>query len=241
MLESQLSEVSSEQAMDEGVPDTTVNDIPNINLSEKLGIDKVSNFLDKVDKALKDSTKDTLGINLPVVVAQGAIKAMKLATATAKTGADVISAGINYMRSTDWYKNLTDKGKKDAEKDFLNNVQNAKDEAESTLKERFTNAFKGVDPKTEWKKLTSGIPVMTYIDSKLVEPAWNKFESLVAKETNRQLTSGGKIGRQVAQVLTGSLRKEERAILKYNTLLPSFLKKELSQVDKSLLTLRGLK
>ena len=203
-IEEQLSKINEEQVSENRADEITAGDISDINLSEKLGIDKVSDFLDKADKALKESTKDTLGINLPVAVAQGAIQVMKAATATAKTGADVISAGINYMRNTDWYKNLNDKDKQDAENDFLNNVQNAKDEAEenSTLGQRIKGAFKDVDAKTEWKKMRSGMPLMTYIDGKVFEPAWNKLETLIAKETSKQLTSENKIKRQVAQALT---------------------------------------
>lgn len=190
VVENQLGTI-----VENGVNEITVDDIPNINLSEKLGIDKLNDFLDKADESLKNYTKDTLGINLPIAVAQGAIKVMKVAASTAKTGADVISAGINYMRNTDWYKGLNDKDKQDAEKDFLNNIQNAKDEDKIKPLDK-------VDIERELALLTSGFPLVTYLDKKLIEPITKKMEEGLAKSVSKGNTSENKITRQVSQILT---------------------------------------
>ena len=47
----------------------------------------------------------------------------KIAVKAAKTGADVLSAGINHLKNTDWYKSLSDSDKKKAEKEFINVIE----------------------------------------------------------------------------------------------------------------------
>ena len=89
---------------------------------------KLYDFLDKKDKELTKFGKENLSFGLPVAVAQGTIKTMKLAIETAQTGADIIKAGVDYIKNTDWYKNQT-KAKKaeidtafNDEKNFINLV-----------------------------------------------------------------------------------------------------------------------
>ncbi|SED10053.1 hypothetical protein SAMN04489761_4274 [Tenacibaculum sp. MAR_2009_124] len=67
--------------------------------------------LKEIDDYLKKSGSETLGMNMPIVVARGMIQAMRLAVKTAKTGLDIIEAGRKYVASTDWYKNLNEKDK----------------------------------------------------------------------------------------------------------------------------------
>ncbi|WP_440880658.1 hypothetical protein [Tenacibaculum sp. C7A-26P2] len=62
--------------------------------------------LKEIDDYLKKAGSETLGMNMPVVVARGMIQAMRLAVKTAKTGFDILEAGRKYVTSTDWYKNL---------------------------------------------------------------------------------------------------------------------------------------
>jgi hypothetical protein len=78
-----------------------------VDLSESLGLNKADDFLKGLEDSLKDFGKENLSSGMPVVVAQGAVKAMRLAIKTAKTGADVMSTGINYVKNTDWFKGLT--------------------------------------------------------------------------------------------------------------------------------------
>lgn len=83
-----------------------------VDLAKDLKIDDVKEWLDQVDKNLEQFGKETLGMNLPVAVARAAVSAMKLAAATAKTGADIVSAGINAVRESNWYKKLSAEQKK---------------------------------------------------------------------------------------------------------------------------------
>lgn len=118
-----------------------------INLSESLGINKANDFLDNLDKKLGDFGKENLGINIPVTVLRGAVGAMRGAVKTAKFGADVISAGLNHVRSTAWYQGLSDKEKKEFEDKGLlahfDDVQNKK-VAEDIVKSETIDSSKTV-------------------------------------------------------------------------------------------------
>lgn len=93
-----------------------------VNLSESLKInDFISNLDQAIDK-LDQFGKETLGMNLPVAVAKKALQAMKLASLTAKTVADITSAGINAVKETNWYQNLSNKEQSDIESNFLDYI-----------------------------------------------------------------------------------------------------------------------
>lgn len=70
--------------------------------------DQAIENLDKLDKDLRDFGRQTLGINIPIVVARGAIQAMKVAMKTTKVGAEVLKAGIDYIKTTEWFQKLSD-------------------------------------------------------------------------------------------------------------------------------------
>lgn len=89
-----------------------------INISKSMKLDDLVNQLDKASQQLDKFGKENLGMNLPVAVAKVAIDAMKLAALTAKTTADVISAGINAVQKTTWYKNLSKSSQQDVENNF---------------------------------------------------------------------------------------------------------------------------
>ena len=118
------------------------------NVDEKAKLDKLADFLKDIDKRLKDFGDETLGINLPVVVARAAIKAMQLAVATAQTAQEVIDAGLDAVKQSDWYKNLSNREQSDIDanlKDYLNKpFQNAPSEKtrlkiEQEIQERLDN------------------------------------------------------------------------------------------------------
>lgn len=115
-------------------------EISKIDLSESLGLNKLNDILDKWDNDLSKFGKENLGMNLPVVVAKGAIKAMKVAAKTAKVGADVLSAGVNYVKETDWYKNLSTEDKDKFDADGL--IQSLNETQESFSKQAAETAVK---------------------------------------------------------------------------------------------------
>ena len=104
-----------------------------IDISESLQLDKADDFLKGLEEKLDESTKDTLGINIPVVVAKGVVQAMRVAVKTAKTTADIISAGINYLKSTDWYKGLNKKEQKEAENNIMSDLLKTEEKPEAEI------------------------------------------------------------------------------------------------------------
>lgn len=94
-------------------PKLDLDIVEKFDLSKKAGINTAKDYIEKLEKSLKDFGDENLSMGLPIVVARGMVKAMKLAINTAKTGADLISAAINYVKGTEWYKNLTDQEKDD--------------------------------------------------------------------------------------------------------------------------------
>lgn len=124
-----------------------------VDISKSAKLNDIVDALDKFDKDLQAWGKENLGIGLPVVVAQAAVKAMKVAAITAKTTGDVISAGINAIYATKWYKNLSQENSDFINEDSLStliveSVKNANKETQKLQKER-------EDFKTYMKELKS--------------------------------------------------------------------------------------
>lgn len=143
---------------------TTAKEFEKLDLADKLklnqALDALNNWENKVDKF----GKETLGVNLPVVVAKGAIQAMKTAIKTAKLGADVLSAGINYVKETDWYKNQTKEVQDSITTDLIVNelataTQDVQQELETTpsqdVKEKSKNRINNL--KEDYKKFKKEI------------------------------------------------------------------------------------
>lgn len=85
---------------------------------EKSKIDALKKWLDDTDKRLKDFGDETLGINIPIVVARGAVKAMKAAVSTAQTVQEIIQAGLDFVKQSEWYQNLSKKEQNDVDANF---------------------------------------------------------------------------------------------------------------------------
>lgn len=70
-------------------------------------LDNLENLLNEWDANLDKFGKENLSMGLPLLVAKAAIKAMKVAVKTAKTTEEVIKAGLDAIKNSDWYKGLT--------------------------------------------------------------------------------------------------------------------------------------
>lgn len=138
---------------------------------EVVGLDKADQYLKDIYDRLTKAGNTTLGMNIPVVVAKGTISVMRAAIKAAKSTAAVISAGINHLRGTAWYKNLNADKKNEAEAE-VKNLLSKKDYENKT---------------NEYKKLLSGIPIVTYLDEKI-------FENLVGKPLENMVTNAVKRG-----------------------------------------------
>jgi hypothetical protein len=99
--------------------DASPSDANIINLSKDLQLDKFIENLDKAIDKLDQFGQENLGMNLPLVVARQGLMAMKVAAKTAKSVADIISAGLNAVQKTEWYKNLSKEEQADLDSNFI--------------------------------------------------------------------------------------------------------------------------
>lgn len=83
-------------------------------------LEQVKDWLDKADNDLKKFGGGNLSMGIPIVVARVAIKSMKAALNAGMAVADIIEAGLDAVKQTDWYKNLTSK----EQKNVVNNFEN---------------------------------------------------------------------------------------------------------------------
>jgi hypothetical protein len=79
------------------------------------GAEGADAWLKDVDDQLKKFGQETLGVNLPVAVAQIGIKAARTAVKAGKALSEVVDAAVNAVRNSDWYKNASAEDKAQAE------------------------------------------------------------------------------------------------------------------------------
>tara|TARA_R110002167_G_scaffold331706_1_gene538403 strand:+ start:49049 stop:55918 length:6870 start_codon:yes stop_codon:yes gene_type:complete len=91
---------------------------PDIVIDKTSRLDDLITNIDKALGKIDEHSKDTLGMNIPVVIARTVLKAMKLAAVSAKTTAEVLEAGLKALKDTKWFKNLSKKLRLDVEQNF---------------------------------------------------------------------------------------------------------------------------
>ena len=78
-----------------------------VNLEDKNVFDRFIDNVDGLINMIDSHTKGTLGINILPAAAKGALKAIKASAIATKNTVQAIQAGIDYLKGTDWYKNLS--------------------------------------------------------------------------------------------------------------------------------------
>jgi len=105
-----------------------------VDISKSLQLDKADDFLKGIEDELDNFSKETLGVGIiPTPVIKGAVKAMRGAITATSTAADLLSAGINYLRSTKWYQKLNTKDKRNAEYDLVEDLSNLSKKRKSRI------------------------------------------------------------------------------------------------------------
>ena len=84
------------------------------------------NWLDEMENNLDQFGKENLSSGIPIVVAKATIQAMRIAVKSGMAIADVIQAGLDALKQSDWYKNLSGAEKTQAEIDFMDSFGNPK-------------------------------------------------------------------------------------------------------------------
>lgn len=83
-------------------------------------------WLDEMENNLDQFGKENLSSGIPIVVAKAAIQAMRVAVKSGMAIAEVIEAGLDAVKASEWYKNLSQKDKSQAEMDFMDSFGNPK-------------------------------------------------------------------------------------------------------------------
>jgi hypothetical protein len=73
--------------------------------------DEILNYLNEAAKKLGDFGKQNIGINLPVVIAQGVVQTVRIAYKAGKSASVATKEAIAYIKTTDWYRGLSSKQK----------------------------------------------------------------------------------------------------------------------------------
>jgi hypothetical protein len=84
------------------------------------------NWLDEMENNLDQFGKENLSSGIPIVVVKASIQAMRVAVKAGMAVADVIQAGLDALKQSDWYINLNPSEKSQAERDFMDSFGNPK-------------------------------------------------------------------------------------------------------------------
>lgn len=101
---------------------------------EKSKIDLTLDQLNQWENDLDQFGRENLSMGIPLVVAKGAIQAMKAALKAGKLATEVLQAGLDYVRNTQWFKALSQTEQSNIESDFQAN---------------FLNQINAIDPKND--------------------------------------------------------------------------------------------
>lgn len=100
----------------------------------KSKIDLTLEQLNQWENDLDQFGRENLSMGIPLVVAKGAIQAMKAALKAGKLATEVLQAGLDYVRNTQWFKALSQTEQSNIESDFQAN---------------FLNQINAIDPKND--------------------------------------------------------------------------------------------
>jgi hypothetical protein len=167
-----------------------------------LGLDKIITPESIKDKAqtLADKTR-TLKINSSIKDSMSKLSStgvfevawdasIELAAKTIEAGGSVaqgVNDAIQSLKNSDWYKNLSTDGKKEADKIM-----------QDRLIEELTN--ESTPSEFNIRKLMAGMPVLSYLDNVWYEKVVKKAEDNVAKFVAKAATHNNKLVRGAAQV-----------------------------------------
>ena len=125
-VDKSVSEVEAKPEITEKEVDTEVIDlekpIQEIDIKEKGNYGKVLNFLESNKARLKKQRKETLGMGLPVAVAEVGLDAMIVSMKAGKAMVEVIESGRQVVINSEWYKSLSEKDQKVAADEFIKDV-----------------------------------------------------------------------------------------------------------------------
>ena len=180
------------------------NELLVIDTSKPGGVQKVIDILDKWDADIKKLGKETLGMNLPLVVAQIAITAMRVAAKTVKTGAEVIEAGLKAVQKSDWYLKQGKSVRKDIDKNLVRRISEAGEGSKSA--DAVTTPHKVKKKKVKTKSQIRKSTGQTDTSAKVTMSKRNALKEKLRTEARAAL-KGYRVGRKDLQWAKNSLKQ----------------------------------
>ena len=179
--------VEAEMEVEEAFPfDKPIQDI---DISEKSNYDKVLSFFESGKEKLKKQRKETLGMGLPVAVAELGLDAMILAMKAGKQMAEVMEIGRQAVINSEWYKSLNKKDQKAAIDQFIKETNRGF----GIKKVRKTPVQKKIEETTEGKitgKITIGEKQLVKRLIKSVGKGMKAGTKLTKKDIKKSILEG---------------------------------------------------
>lgn len=110
--ETNNSQIDSRETQEKAGIDLATDEQLETSFQERNFFDKLIDTLEKYERGIDKFGRENLSMGLPLVLAKGAIKVMKATALTTKKADEIVRAGLDYIKQSDWYKNLTDTDKK---------------------------------------------------------------------------------------------------------------------------------
>src|SRR5690606_860347 len=105
-------QIDSRETQEKAGIDLATDEQLETSFQERNFFDKLIDTLEKYERGIDKFGRENLSMGLPLVLAKGAIKVMKATALTSKKADEIVRAGLDYIKQSDWYKNLTDTDKK---------------------------------------------------------------------------------------------------------------------------------
>jgi len=126
-------------------------DIDVIKLLDNIDLSKVKTISDKIRefKSEKGRAYESI-LGIPVAIWDGAIELVAKTAETTEDIVKIIKAGIDHIKESDWYKNLSSAERQKTEKDFTNKIKSllgAEEPTKVTIETEHPFLYEGTDEK----------------------------------------------------------------------------------------------
>jgi len=111
-------------------------------ISETSSADELLNWIEQAKKDLDQFGKENLSsVVIPVEIAKLALEAMRLAVIAGKKASEVIKAGIEVVKQSDWYQNLNSTEQKDVEDNFIASLSNNERQTQNKINRELSSSL----------------------------------------------------------------------------------------------------
>jgi len=169
----------------------TAESLADVDVKDKEWGGKVLDKVEQWDAMLKKHSKETLGVNIPVVVARIALKSIKVSVKAGQSLRNAVKSAIVEVKKSDWYKKLNDDQKTEVDDSVLSLFFKEDSDLNKVVAEEIVKA-ETVGKKPVGKEVQKVIEKTTF---KPQEEFVRMQEKTFIKETLKTLSRGVRMGR----------------------------------------------